>query len=69
MFVFRSLFAIQILYPSYQKLAENRCKKVKDELVKLGMPEKDIIMNPVGGVKELNPTEYDRRVLIHFTKE
>lgn len=52
-----------------QKLAENRCKKVKDELVKLGMPEKDIIMNPVGGVKELNPTEYDRRVLVHFTKE
>ena len=52
-----------------QKLAENRCKKIKDELMKLGMAEKNIIMNPVGGVKELNPTEYDRRVLIHFTKE
>ena len=51
-----------------QKLAENRCKKVRDELVKLGVAEKDIIMNPVGGVKELNPTEYDRRVLIHFEK-
>ena len=52
-----------------QKLAENRCKKIKDELVKLGVAEKNIIMNPVGGVKELTPTEYDRRVLIHFTKE
>ena len=52
-----------------QKLAENRCKKIKDELVKLGVADKNIIMNPVGGVKELTPAEYDRRVLIHFTKE
>lgn len=52
-----------------QKLAENRCKKVRDELVKLGFAEKDIIMNPVGGVKELTPAEYDRRVLVHFTNE
>lgn len=51
-----------------QKLAENRCKKVKDELVKLGVAEKNIEINAVGGVKELTPTEYDRRVLIHFSK-
>ena len=49
-------------------LAENRCNKVKQELIKLGVPEKDITINPVGGVKELNPTEYDRRVLIQLSK-
>ena len=49
-------------------LAENRCNKVKQELVKLGVPENNITINPVGGVKELNPTEYDRRVLIQLSK-
>ena len=49
-------------------LAENRCNKVKQELVKLGVPESNISINPVGGVKELNPTEYDRRVLIQLSK-
>jgi len=52
-----------------QKLAENRCNKVKDELVKLGVNEKNIEINAVGGVKELTPAEYDRRVLIHFTNK
>ena len=49
-------------------LAENRCNKVKAELVKLGVDEKNITINPVGGVKELTPTEYDRRVLIQLSK-
>ena len=49
-------------------LAENRCNKVKQELVKLGVPESNITINPVGGVKELNPTDYDRRVLIQVSK-
>lgn len=49
-------------------LAENRCNKVKQELIKLGVPESNISINPVGGVKELNPTEYDRRVLIQLSK-
>ena len=49
-------------------LAENRCNKVKQELIKLGVPESNITINPVGGVKELNPTEYDRRVLIQLSK-
>ena len=51
-----------------QTLAENRCNKIKQELVKLGVPENNIIINAVGGVKELNPTEYDRRVLIQLSK-
>ena len=49
-------------------LAENRCNKVKAELVKLGVPESNITINPVGGVKELTPAEYDRRVLIQLSK-
>jgi outer membrane protein OmpA-like peptidoglycan-associated protein len=49
-------------------LAENRCRKIKDELVKLGVKESNITVDAVGGVKELNPTEYDRRVLISLSK-
>jgi outer membrane protein OmpA-like peptidoglycan-associated protein len=49
-------------------LAENRCRKIKDELVKLGVKESNIVVDAVGGVKELNPTEYDRRVLISLSK-
>lgn len=56
--------------PSYnQTLSENRCNKIKQELLKLGIPESQIIINPIGGVKILDPTEYDRRVLIQLIKE
>lgn len=55
--------------PEYnQRLSENRCRKIQDELIKLGFPESDIVLEPVGGVKELNPTEFDRRVLIDVIK-
>jgi outer membrane protein OmpA-like peptidoglycan-associated protein len=49
-------------------LAENRCNKVKNELVKIGVPANNITIEAVGGVSELKPTEYDRRVLITFSK-
>ncbi len=51
-----------------KKLAENRCRKIKDELVKLGVAESKIIMDVVGGVNELKPAEYNRRVLVTFSK-
>lgn len=51
-----------------KKLAENRCRKIKDELVKLGVAESNIIMDAVGGVNELKPAEYNRRVLVTFSK-
>ena len=55
---------------SYNKtLSENRCRKIMSELMKMGIPEDQIILVPVGGVKELNPTEYDRRVVIELVKE
>ena len=56
--------------PSYnQTLSENRCNKIKIELLELGVPESQIIIEPIGGVKKLDPTEYDRRVLIQLVKE
>ena len=52
-----------------QKLAENRCRKVKEELVKLGFPEKDIVVDAAGGVSELAPpAELDRRVFVELIK-
>ena len=51
-----------------QKLSENRCRRIKMELLDMGFPEEDIILEPVGGVKELDPTEFDRRVLIDLIK-
>ncbi len=56
--------------PSYnQTLSENRCNKIKVELLELGVPESQIVIEPIGGVKILDPTEYDRRVLIQLLKE
>lgn len=56
--------------PSYnQTLSENRCNKIKIELLELGVPEDQIIIEPIGGVRQLDPTEYDRRVLIQLVKE
>jgi outer membrane protein OmpA-like peptidoglycan-associated protein len=56
--------------PAYnQTLSENRCNKIKIELLELGFPADQIIIEPVGGVKHLDPTEYDRRVLVQLVKE
>ena len=56
--------------PSYnQTLSENRCRKIMTELMKMGIAEDQFILVPVGGVKELDPTEYDRRVLIDLVRE
>ena len=52
-----------------QRLSENRCRKIMIELLELGVPEDQIILVPVGGVKQLDPTEYDRRVLVELVKE
>ena len=55
--------------PEYnQRLSENRCRKIQEELINMGFPEEDIVLEPVGGVKELDPTEFDRRVLIDIIK-
>ena len=52
-----------------QTLSENRCRRIMLELLEMGIPESQIILVPIGGIKELNPTEYDRRVLVELVKE
>ena len=49
-------------------LAKRRCNTIMNILIEMGVPEDQIEIEPVGGVKELNPTEYDRRVLITLHK-
>ena len=51
-----------------QTLSENRCRKIMTELMKMGFPEDRIIIVPIGGIKELDPTEYDRRVVVDLVK-
>ena len=56
--------------PEYnQKLAQRRCNTIMNILMDMGVPEELIELEPVGGVKELDPTEYDRRVLITLGKK
>ena len=56
--------------PSYnQTLSENRCRRVMLELLEMGIPEDQIILVPVGGIKQLDPTEYDRRVVVDLVKD
>ena len=39
------------------------------ELTKMGVPEGQIILVPKGGIKELDPTEYDRRGVRELVKD
>ena len=52
-----------------KRLALRRCNTIMNILMDMGVPEEQIEIEPVGGVKELNPTEYDRRVLITLGKK
>lgn len=55
--------------PEYNKgLAQRRCNTIKDILMEMGVPEDQIELEPVGGVHELDPTKYDRRVQITLKK-
>ena len=74
MFIYNILFYFLIIarltLSAYnQRLSENRCRKIQMLLMDMGVPEEQMILVPVGGVKELDPTEYDRRVLIELVKE
>lgn len=55
--------------PYNKKLAENRCRMIKGLLLNLDVPESRIEIEPVGGVHELDPTKYDRRVIITLIKD
>ena len=56
--------------PEYNAgLAKRRCNTIMNILIEMGVPEQQIELEPVGGVHELDPTEYDRRVLITLGKK
>jgi outer membrane protein OmpA-like peptidoglycan-associated protein len=47
-----------------QQLSERRAKAVAKELVKLGVAEENIVVEGKGGVAEVKPASYNRRVII-----
>lgn len=51
--------------PAYnQQLSERRAKAVAKELVKLGVAEENIVVEGKGGVADVKPASYNRRVII-----
>ena len=51
--------------PAYnQQLSERRAKAVAKELVKMGVAEENIIIEAMGGVADIKPASYNRRVII-----
>lgn len=51
--------------PAYnQKLSERRAKAVAKELVKMGVAEENIVVEGKGGVADVKPASYNRRVII-----
>ena len=57
--------------PTYnQGLSERRCDMIKAILInQMGVPSRQIETEPVGGVRELDPTKFDRRVIVTLVKE
>lgn len=51
--------------PAYnQQLSERRANAVVQELVKMGVAEENIIVEAKGGVADIKPSSYNRRVII-----
>ena len=46
------------------QLSEKRAKAVADELVKMGVSRDNIVIEAKGGVNDLSPFSYNRRVLV-----
>lgn len=47
-----------------QKLSQRRAQAVADKLVEMGVPSSQITVNGLGGVKDLTPYKYNRRVIV-----
>jgi outer membrane protein OmpA-like peptidoglycan-associated protein len=51
--------------PAYnQQLSERRAQAVAKELIKMGVAEENIVIEAKGGVADINPASYNRRVII-----
>lgn len=51
-----------------QKLSERRAKTVAKELKKMGLKEEQIVIKPMGGVADLDPASYNRRVIVKIAE-
>lgn len=51
-----------------QKLSERRANTVAKELKKMGLKDKQIIIKPMGGVADLDPASYNRRVIVKIAE-
>lgn len=51
-----------------KKLSERRAETVAKELKKMGLKDEQIIIKPMGGVDELTPASYNRRVILKVVK-
>jgi outer membrane protein OmpA-like peptidoglycan-associated protein len=47
-----------------QQLSERRAQAVAKELIKLGVAEENIVVEGKGGVADVKPASYNRRVII-----
>ena len=50
------------------KLSERRANTVAKELKKMGLKDEQIIIKPMGGVADLDPASYNRRVIVTVAK-
>lgn len=51
--------------PEYnQKLSLRRAQTVANKLIEMGVPSNQVTVNGLGGVKDLTPVKYNRRVII-----
>ena len=51
--------------PAYnQQLSERRAKAVAKELIKMGVAEENLVVEGKGGVADVKPSSYNRRVII-----
>ena len=51
--------------PAYnQQLSERRAQAVAKELIKMGVAEENIVIEAKGGVEDIKPASYNRRVII-----
>lgn len=51
-----------------QKLSERRANTVAKELKKMGLKDEQIIIKPMGGVADLDPASYNRRVIVKIAE-
>lgn len=51
-----------------QQLSQRRAETVAKELKKMGLKDEQIIIKPMGGVADLDPNSYNRRVVLRYVE-